>query len=272
MTDNRTTERVDHPPRVRDAIDELMHKKDATDNRTTELESLSKLKNAGKLRYWRGTIEIPETELHAICDEIQAEHEQAIAATLGSEREKAAENREHTYDLLRGLLEECKKCPDTWCAQYIEKEVVPHMTTKEIDKTVEDAIKELEADIWRSCEHLTTANNGEMLVNVPWEKLREWFAIAATLGRKELERENSKLEHKMSNMETKLLKAQDRIDELSTAATLGIGTCELVETDSYSNANETIHVLECSACGETCEHVNGSYLRCPFCGAKEESE
>ena len=53
------------------------------DNRTTELQSLSKLKKAGKLRYWRGTIEIPETELHAICDEIQAEHDQAITATLG---------------------------------------------------------------------------------------------------------------------------------------------------------------------------------------------
>lgn len=37
MTDNRTTDRVDHSLRVRDAIDELMHKKDATDNRTTEL-------------------------------------------------------------------------------------------------------------------------------------------------------------------------------------------------------------------------------------------
>lgn len=52
---------------------------------TTELQSLSKLKIAGRLRYWRGTIEIPETELHAICDEIQAEHDQAIAATLGSD-------------------------------------------------------------------------------------------------------------------------------------------------------------------------------------------
>lgn len=52
---------------------------------TTLLQSLSKLKKAGKLRYWRGTIEIPENELHAICDEIQEEHEQAIAATLGSD-------------------------------------------------------------------------------------------------------------------------------------------------------------------------------------------
>ena len=53
------------------------------DSNATELQSLSKLKIAGRLRYWRGTIEIPETELHAICDEIQAEHNQAIAAILG---------------------------------------------------------------------------------------------------------------------------------------------------------------------------------------------
>lgn len=53
------------------------------DNRTTELKTLSKLKMAGKLRLWRGTIEMTEDELHAICDEIQAEHEQAIAMTLG---------------------------------------------------------------------------------------------------------------------------------------------------------------------------------------------
>lgn len=54
-----------------------------TDSNATKLQSLSKLKIAGRLRYWRGTIEIPETELHAICDEIQAEHNQAIAAILG---------------------------------------------------------------------------------------------------------------------------------------------------------------------------------------------
>lgn len=50
-------------------------------------------------------------------------------------------------------------------------------------------------------------------------------------------------------------------------ATLESGECELVETESYSNAHEVIHVLECSACGETCEHVNGAYPRCPHCGA-----
>lgn len=53
-----------------------------TDSRMTELQSLSKLKKAGRLHYWRRTIEMSESELHAICDEIQAEHDQAITATL----------------------------------------------------------------------------------------------------------------------------------------------------------------------------------------------
>ena len=56
--------------------------------------------------------------------------------------------------------------------------------------------------------------------------------------------------------------------EQAIAATLGAGECELVETESYRDANEVIHVLECSACGEICEHVNGSYSRCPHCGRK----
>ena len=46
----------------------------------------------------------------------------------------------------------------------------------------------------------------------------------------------------------------------------------LIETNSYSNPREVIHVLECSACGRTCEHVNGSYPRCPHCGAKVVDE
>lgn len=54
----------------------------------------------------------------------------------------------------------------------------------------------------------------------------------------------------------------------NTRAELVSGTCRLDETASYSNANEVIHLLECSECGRTCEHVNGSYPRCPHCGAK----
>ena len=88
-----------------------------TDNRTTELESLSKLKMAGRLRYWRGTIEIPEIELHAICDEIQAEYDNAVHAlnkAAGNWAKADAELREkgeamtdnRTTELLRKLLDE----------------------------------------------------------------------------------------------------------------------------------------------------------------------
>ena len=69
-----------------------------TDNRATELQSLSKLKTAGKLRYWRGTIEIPESELHAICDEIQAEYDNAVHAL-----NKAAGNWAKADALVREL-------------------------------------------------------------------------------------------------------------------------------------------------------------------------
>ena len=47
-----------------------------------------------------------------------------------------------------------------------------------------------------------------------------------------------------------------------------LGECVLEEVDSYSSPYEAIHVLECSVCGETCEHVNGAYPRCPHCGRK----
>ena len=60
----------------------------------------------------------------------------------------------------------------------------------------------------------------------------------------------------------------DRMGRKLEAATLGGGECELVEVDSYRSDMEIIHVLECSACGKTCEHVNGSYPKCPHCGAK----
>ena len=42
------------------------------------------------------------------------------------------------------------------------------------------------------------------------------------------------------------------------------GGCQLEETETLENV--TAHVLECSECGRTCEHVNGDYPRCPYCG------
>jgi hypothetical protein len=65
-----------------------------------ELKALSKLKMAGKLHYWRGTIEIDEHELHAICDEIQAEYDRAVAAM-----NKAAGNWAKADAELRGDAE-----------------------------------------------------------------------------------------------------------------------------------------------------------------------
>lgn len=32
----------------------------------------------------------------------------------------------------------------------------------------------------------------------------------------------------------------------------------------------TVHVMECSGCGRTYEHVNGEYEYCPRCGARIE--
>lgn len=61
---------------------------------------------------------------------------------------------------------------------------------------------------------------------------------------------------------------QNQAFALGMQEALGSGTCELVVVERYSNTYEVINVLECSECGKTCEHVNGSYPRCPHCGAK----
>lgn len=60
-------------------------------------------------------------------------------------------------------------------------------------------------------------------------------------------------------------------------ATIGRGTCEADETDTWEcvcdsvgqyGKRMTIHVMECTECGRTYEHVNGSYEFCPRCGKK----
>jgi len=64
------------------------------------------------------------------------------------------------------------------------------------------------------------------------------------------------------------------------AATVGVGTCEADDTDlmPFVRADSDdlgvgyIHVMECSVCGGTYEHVNGSYEFCPRCGRKVVSE
>jgi hypothetical protein len=69
--------------------------------------------------------------------------------------------------------------------------------------------------------------------------------------------------------------------EQAIAATLGRGTCHADETESFECLDSryrsfdyypyiTVHVMECSECGGTYEHVNGGYEFCPRCGRQIE--
>lgn len=58
---------------------------------------------------------------------------------------------------------------------------------------------------------------------------------------------------------------------------VGPETCQADETETiecvcddvwHYGKRLTVHVMECSECGHTYEHVNGSYEFCPRCGAK----
>ena len=71
--------------------------------------------------------------------------------------------------------------------------------------------------------------------------------------------------------------------EQAIAATVGRGTCEADETETIkcwvkckdepnTEHMELIHVMECSECGHTYEHVNGDYEFCPRCGRKRVDE
>lgn len=62
-------------------------------------------------------------------------------------------------------------------------------------------------------------------------------------------------------------------------ATLGAGTCEADETDTWECVRDdlggygkplTVHVMECTECGHVYEHVNGDYEFCPRCGRKRK--
>jgi len=66
--------------------------------------------------------------------------------------------------------------------------------------------------------------------------------------------------------------------EQAVAATLGAsGTCIADETETWEcicdqigryGKRVTVHVMECSECGHTYEHVNGDYEYCPHCGRR----
>lgn len=65
-------------------------------------------------------------------------------------------------------------------------------------------------------------------------------------------------------------------EELQALTNVGVGTCEADDTDLIpfvlADSDDIgvgyIHVMECSVCGGTYEHVNGSYEFCPRCGRK----
>ena len=57
------------------------------------------------------------------------------------------------------------------------------------------------------------------------------------------------------------------------------GTCTADETETWEcvcdqigryGKRVTVHVMECSECGHTYEHVNGDYEYCPHCGRRLE--
>ena len=82
----------------------------------------------------------------------------------------------------------------------------------------------------------------------------------------------------MPQAATLMMEAADTIDSLDAEnAKLWRGTCHVDETETFEcvcdgighyGKRVTIHVMECSACGGTYEHVFGDYEYCPHCRRK----
>jgi len=114
-------------------------------------------------------------------------------------------------------------------------------------------------------------------------------AIAATLGDDEYERKMDALLCRLTNGKFSKTRAYDldfmesvvREEFETYAATLGRGECHADETDTMECVCDGIghygeylmvHVMECSECGRTYEHVWGNYEYCPHCGRKVVDE
>ena len=72
-----------------------------------------------------------------------------------------------------------------------------------------------------------------------------------------------------------------KMPDADKVAVLNEDTCHADETDTLEcvcdqvgryGMRVTIYVMECSACGRTYEHFNGSYEFCPRCGRKVVDE
>ena len=69
-------------------------------------------------------------------------------------------------------------------------------------------------------------------------------------------------------------KCSERVSEKGSERTGRAEETERIDTRCYGDPHGGevyhIHVMECSACGRTFEHVNGSYEYCPHCRARLE--
>lgn len=70
-----------------------------------------------------------------------------------------------------------------------------------------------------------------------------------------------------------------KMPDADKVAVLNEDTCHADETDTLEcvcdqvgryGKRVTIHMMECSECGRTYEHVNGDYEFCPRCGRRIE--
>lgn len=176
MTDNRTTERVDHSPRVREAIDELMREKDATDNRTTELRK--KLTERGveyeptrfstlQTTFTANGIEWIVTERESTGELfLEPRHgltpEQAIAATLGT---PISADLRTALDFMRiwitddahlgesAISYEFEKAEGLRKLDAIEQAIVATLGNTTCEYVIEDNMNETEGmgDVWFRC-------------------------------------------------------------------------------------------------------------------------
>lgn len=135
-------------------------------------------------------------------------------------------------------------------------------------------------------------DNGDTKFCIDARRMTPAQAIEATLGRGTLTAEQVRgvlllhLPHREYYSIEQTDGWQAIADELN--ATLGSGNCSNNCTNSertttvdetwhvgfhtWNGERVTIHVMECSKCGRTYEHVNGNYEFCPRCGRKLVTE
>lgn len=216
-----------------------------TDNRTTELQK--KLKEAG-VKYTHRT---QGCKTYTNWGEPMVNGAQFIDG--GDWTELTVENATPEQAIAATMGTGAKPCP--WCGREMQE---GHHDGHVWYRDDSDYIASLKRSIDAFQKAHATLDGGNLTVEQVREAIERHFGKVAVLD------DGKPVEWRDDWVCKVAIDYRGIADELN--ATLGSGMCELVETDSYSDANEVIHVLECSECGKTCEHVNGSYPRCPNCG------